>query len=79
MIRPTNPIQGGSSLKLRDTKRFPTCFAAFRRAHSEKPGEFYEMSHRATGEGRIDMFGRRSILGFESWGNEAPVFEEVPA
>lgn len=57
--------------KFVDTKNFPICFNAARGAHSVKPEEFYQTIKRVTEGKRLDMFGRRKIEGFESWGFEA--------
>ena len=60
------------SPKFAETKAFPVCFQAARGGHSEKPQDFYEMVRRVTGTcRRLDMFNRRKIVGFKSWGNEA--------
>jgi N6-adenosine-specific RNA methylase IME4 len=43
-----------------------------RRAHSEKPEEFYAMVEQVSPGPYLDMFARRPRLGWDVWGDEAP-------
>ena len=54
-----------------ETKNFFTCFKADRKGHSVKPDEFYDTIKRVTSGKRIDIFNRRKIDGFDTYGNEA--------
>ena len=62
----------------RDTRAFTTANYWPMRGHSEKPDGFYDLLRRITEGPRLDVFGRRSIAGFESWGDEAPEGEALP-
>ena len=44
--------------------------------HSSKPDKFYELVKEMSPEPRIDIFSRRKIDGFDSWGDEAPIKEK---
>lgn len=62
----------------RETKAFSTANHWPRGAHSEKPDGFYDLLRRVTPGPRLDIFGRRRIAGFDSWGNEAPDGPALP-
>lgn len=53
--------------------RIPSVIIAPRTKHSEKPLESYRMVERHDPPGpRLEMFARRGIPGWDSWGNQAP-------
>ena len=66
------------SLKWLDTKAFKTANYWPRGAHSAKPEGFYDLLRRVTPAPRLDVFGRRPIGGFDSWGDEAPAVNREP-
>lgn len=65
--------------RFKTTKDFRTCNQWPNTGHSRKPEEFYALLRRVTGGKRLDMFSRREIEGFETWGSEAPTINENAA
>ena len=61
-----------------ETKAFSTANYWPRGGHSKKPEGFYDLLRRVTPGPRLDVFGRRRIAGFTSWGNEAPEGDPLP-
>ena len=61
-----------------DTRAFFTAHYWNRGGHSEKPEGFYDLLRRVTPGPRLDVFGRRRIAGFDSWGAEAPSGPALP-
>ena len=58
-------------------KNIPTCFREPLRRHSEKPKIFYDLIRRVTREPRIDIFARKKIEGFDSYGNDQELEAET--
>ena len=66
-------VAGRGSPDYLDHKAFFTAYSwPNLRKHSQKPEEFYDLLRRVTSGPRLDIFGRRRIAGFDSWGLEAP-------
>ena len=61
-----------------DIRQFFTANYWPRGSHSEKPEGFYDLLRRVTPEPRLDIFGRRRIPGFVSWGDQAPEGPALP-
>ena len=65
--------------QFQDTKAFNTAnYCPRASGHSAKPEGFYDLLRRVTPRPRLDIFGRRRIAGFTSWGNEAPEGPALP-
>ena len=71
-------VAGNGAAAWLETKAFRTANNWPRGQHSEKPEGFYDLLRRITRAPRLDMFGRRSIAGFTSWGDQAPDAEPPP-
>jgi N6-adenosine-specific RNA methylase IME4 len=53
--------------------RVPTSWFQWPRGeHSEKPEEFYAMVEQVSPGPYLEMFARRSRIGWDVWGDEAP-------
>ena len=65
--------------KWEETKAFRAANFWEREGHSVKPTGFYDLLRRVTPGPRLDIFGRRRIAGFDSWGNEAPEGPALPS
>lgn len=64
--------------KFLETKHFKLANIWKRERHSEKPEGFYDLLRRVSPAPRLDIYGRRRIAGFDSWGNEAPDLPALP-
>lgn len=61
-----------------DVREFRAASIWRKRGHSVKPPEFYDLLRRVTPGPRLDIFGRRAIGGFDSWGLESPTVNREP-
>lgn len=53
-----------------------TLFEWPRGRHSEKPEQFFELVERLSPGPYLELFARRSRLGWDGWGNEAPLVSD---
>lgn len=60
------------SLELRTNKALPTAFLWPRLPHSEKPEAFYSLVEEASPPGYLELFARKTRLGWTTWGNQVP-------
>jgi N6-adenosine-specific RNA methylase IME4 len=68
-------------LKLIGEATRPTLYLSPRLGHSVKPDWFYQLVEEKSPGPRLEMFARRSRVGWDAWGNEAPSSQsqtEVP-
>ncbi len=57
-------------------KNIRSCFDGVRREHSRKPEEFYALADRMMPKGRrVKLFSRETLGRWESWGNQAKLFD----
>jgi N6-adenosine-specific RNA methylase IME4 len=60
-------------------RALPSLFDGIRRAHSQKPVEFYSMiADRTPGAARCELFSRQTHLGFTGWGDEVGKLDHPP-
>jgi N6-adenosine-specific RNA methylase IME4 len=64
------------SLRLQGTPH-PTCFMAHRLGHSRKPDYTYQMIEEQSPGPYLELFARKSRLGWDSWGNEVQSTPDV--
>jgi N6-adenosine-specific RNA methylase IME4 len=60
------------SLRLRTNKALPTAYLWPRLPHSQKPDQFYSLVEEASPPDYLELFARRTRLGWTGWGNEVP-------
>jgi len=69
-----NPFGGGGR---HSAATNGTLFEWPRGRHSEKPEGFYDLVERISPPPYLDMFARRTRLGWDVWGNEVPQTDVV--
>jgi N6-adenosine-specific RNA methylase IME4 len=60
----------GSAMVPPPENRFPSVIQAPKRAHSEKPGQIFDIAETISPAPRIEIFARERRFGWDSWGNE---------
>jgi len=60
------------SLRLQTREALPTAYLWPRTQHSTKPDAFYDLVERASPPDYLELFARRTRLGWSSWGDEVP-------
>lgn len=60
------------SLRLQTKRALPTGFLWPRTQHSVKPGAFYDLVEEASPPDYLELFARRTRLGWTTHGNEVP-------
>jgi N6-adenosine-specific RNA methylase IME4 len=63
-------VRGPASGKLLGGKKPPTVVICPRREHSAKPDHFQHFAEQVSPAPRLELFGRRSLPGWTTWGNQ---------
>lgn len=59
-------------LRLQAKRAVPTAMLWPRTAHSVKPGAFFDLVEECSPGPYLEMFARKTRLGWSSWGNQVP-------
>lgn len=60
------------SLPLKTSKALPTAYLWPRLPHSEKPDAFYDLVEEASNGEYMELFARKTRLGWTTWGDQVP-------
>lgn len=60
------------SLRLKAKRALPTAYLWPRTTHSVKPDAFYDLVAECSPPDYLEMFARRTRLGWSSWGDQVP-------